>query len=64
MKKRVKAAKDLTVGDTFKIAGLIWEVDDVAVIDDHVDVHLWCWGSPRKVVRLTFLDATFPVTIR
>ena len=67
MKKRLKYAEDVTVGDTIKIAGYIWEVDEVIVNNDahgFVELRLWAWASPRKHVALRFTDRKFPVTVR
>lgn len=67
MKKRLKHAEDVTVGDTIKITGHIWEVDEVNVnTDTHgfVELQLWAWAAPRKRVILRFNDRKFPVTVR
>lgn len=67
MKKRLKHAKDLNIGDTIRISGYVWEIDDV-VIDNakngSVTVEAWLWASPRKRITLTFSDKNFPVTVR
>ena len=65
MKKRIKAVKDLTPGDTIKITGYSFEVeDDVIVTGTQVSVSLWCWASPRKRITMVWNDPQFPVTVR
>jgi hypothetical protein len=64
MKKHLKAAKDLSIGDTIRITGYTWEVDEFFVTPDWVEVFLWCWASPRKRISMRFMDKNFPVTVR
>ena len=64
MKKRLKKAKDITVGDTIKISGYTYEVDSVDITPTGVHLILWPWASPRKRLELHFSDKTFPVTVR
>lgn len=67
MKKRLKHAEDITIGDCIKVTGYIWEVDDVIVNnvgEGFVEVQLWNWASPRKRCTLRFNDRKFPVTVR
>ena len=64
MKKRLKYAKDLTIGDVIKITGYRFEVHDIIVSDDGVTVRLWCWARSTKTIHMTFSDPCFPVTVR
>lgn len=66
MKKRLKAAEDITIGDCIKITGYIWEVDSITTssVDGSISLDLWLWASPRKRMSLTFYDRKFPVTVR
>jgi hypothetical protein len=67
MKKRLKHAKDLSIGDQLKFTGYIWEIDDVVIDNDKngsVEVQAWLWASPRKRITLKFSDKNFPVTVR
>lgn len=67
MKKRLKHAYDLSIGDTIRVSGYVYEIDDV-VIDNakngSVTVQAWLWARSSKRITLTFSDKNFPVTVR
>ena len=64
MKKTLKYAKDVTVGDLIKITGYSFEVTRTVVIDSGVKMELYCWARPAKTAEIYFSDPTFPVTVR